>query len=54
MKDYEEFKNLRKEKDKNNPFCALYYLESGESFVVYYYDRRNISSGDGQKATPAY
>ena len=30
MKDYEEFKNLRKEKDENNPFCALYFLESGE------------------------
>ena len=34
MKDYEEFKNLRKEKDENNPFCALYFLESGESFYL--------------------
>ena len=34
MRDYEEFKDLRKEEDKNNPFCALYLLESGESFYL--------------------
>ena len=34
MKDYEEFKHLRREVDSNNPFCALYYLESGESFYL--------------------
>ena len=34
MRDYEEFKNLRKEEDKNNPFSALYFLESGESFYL--------------------
>ena len=34
MKDYEEFKDLRKEEDKNNPFSALYFLESGESFYL--------------------
>ena len=34
MREYEEFKNLRKEKDENNPFCALYFLESGESFYI--------------------
>ena len=31
MKDYEEFKHLKKLEDKNNPFCALYEYESGES-----------------------
>ena len=34
MRDYEEFKDLRKEEDKNNPFSALYLLESGESFYL--------------------
>lgn len=34
MKDYVEFQNLRREVDPNNPFCALYYLESGESFYL--------------------
>lgn len=34
MRDYEEFKDLRKEEDKNNPFSALYFLESGESFYL--------------------
>ena len=34
MNDYPEFTNLRKEEDKNNPFCALYFYESGESFYI--------------------
>ena len=34
MRDYEEFKDLRKENDENNPFSALYFLESGESFYL--------------------
>ena len=34
MKDYIEFKHLIKKEDPNNPFCALYYLESGESFYI--------------------
>ena len=34
MNDYHEFAHLRKEEDKNNPFCALYYYESGESFYI--------------------
>ena len=34
MRDYEEFKDLRKEEDKNNPFSVLYFLESGESFYL--------------------
>lgn len=34
MKDYPEFANLEKRVDQNNPFCALYYLESGESFYI--------------------
>lgn len=34
MKDYVEFQNLRKETDPNNPFCALFFLESGESFYL--------------------
>ena len=34
MKDYEEFKDLRREVDPNNPFSALYFYESGESFYL--------------------
>ena len=34
MRDYEEFKDFRKEEDKSNPFSALYFLESGESFYL--------------------
>ncbi len=34
MKDYPEFTHLRKEEDKNNPFCALYFYPSGESFYI--------------------
>ena len=34
MKDYEEFKHLRREVDPNNPFSALYFCESGESFYL--------------------
>ena len=34
MKDYIEFTHLEKRHDPNNPFCTLYYLESGESFYI--------------------
>ena len=34
MKEYEEFKHLFKKEDPNNPFSALYFLESGESFYI--------------------
>ena len=34
MKDYEEFKHLIKKEDPHNPFCALYFFESGESFYI--------------------
>ena len=34
MKDYPEFAHLRQEEDKNNPFCALYFYKSGESFYI--------------------
>ena len=34
MKEYVEFANLEQRKDPNNPFCALFYLESGESFYL--------------------
>ena len=34
MKDYEEFKHLTKKEDPHNPFCALYFYESGESFYI--------------------
>jgi hypothetical protein len=34
MRDYEEFKDLRKEEDKSNPFSALFFLEGGESFYL--------------------
>ena len=34
MKEYPEFKHLKKEIDQDNPFSALYYLESGESFYL--------------------
>ena len=34
MKDYPEWKHLRKEVDPNNPFCALYFYPSGESFYL--------------------
>ena len=34
MKDYEEFKHLKREIDHNNPFSALYVYESGESFYL--------------------
>ena len=34
MKDYEEFKHLRREVDPNNPFSALYFYESVESFYL--------------------
>ena len=30
----EEFKDLRQEKDNNNPFSNLFFLDSGESFYV--------------------
>ena len=31
---YEEFKNYKEIKDINNPFCAHYLLDSGESFYI--------------------
>ena len=34
MKDYPEWQHLRKEIDPNNPFCALYFYEGGESFYL--------------------
>ena len=34
MKDYPEWKHLKKENDPNNPFCALYFYPSGESFYI--------------------
>ena len=34
MKDYPEFKHLVKKEDPNNPFCALYFYPSGESFYL--------------------
>ena len=34
MKDYPEWQHLRKEVDPNNPFCALYFYPSGESFYL--------------------
>ena len=34
MRKYLEFEHLKQVKDPNNPFCALYYLESGESFYL--------------------
>lgn len=32
--NYEEFQNLRLIKDEKNPFCALYVLDTGESFYL--------------------
>ena len=34
MKDYPEFASFIKKEDTNNPFCALYFLDSGESFYI--------------------
>ena len=34
MKEYPEFAHLRQEIDPNNPFCALFFYESGESFYL--------------------
>ena len=34
MKDYPEFAQFNKKHDSNNPFCALYVLETGESFYI--------------------
>ena len=31
---FEEFKDLRQELDKNNPFSNFYFYETGESFYV--------------------
>ena len=31
---FEEFRDLRQELDKNNPFSNLYFYETGESFYV--------------------
>ena len=34
MKDYPEWQHLKRQFDINNPFCALYFYESGESFYL--------------------
>ena len=34
MREYEEFKHLKRTTDPNNPFCAFYHFESGESFYL--------------------
>ena len=34
MKEYPEFAHLRQVIDPNNPFCALFFYESGESFYL--------------------
>ena len=34
MREYEEWKQLRKEVDPNNPFSALFFYESGECFYL--------------------
>ena len=34
MNDYPEFAHLIKVEDPNNPFCTLYFYESGESFYI--------------------
>ena len=34
MKEYPDFVHLKKEVDENNPFSALYFYESGESFYI--------------------
>ena len=34
MNDYPEFAHFKKVEDPNNPFCALYFYESGESFYI--------------------
>ena len=34
MKDYPEWQHLIKEVDPNNPFCALFFYPSGESFYL--------------------
>ena len=34
MREYEEFKHLKRLEDKNNPFCALFQYESGETFYL--------------------
>ncbi len=31
---YEEFKDYKQVKDRNNPFCNCYVLDSGETFYV--------------------
>ena len=34
MREYEEWKELKRETDPNNPFCALFYYPSGECFYL--------------------
>ena len=31
---YEEFSHLKQVEDKNNPFCNLYYYDTGECFYI--------------------
>lgn len=32
--NYPEFEHLRRVEDKNNPFCNLYFYETGECFYI--------------------
>ena len=34
MRDYEEWKHLKKSSDPNNPFCAVYSYPDGETFYI--------------------
>ena len=34
MRDYEEWKYLKKSEDPNNPFCAIYSYPTGETFYL--------------------
>ena len=34
MRDYEEWKHLKKSSDPNNPFCAIYSYPDGETFYL--------------------
>ena len=34
MRDYEEWKHLKKINDPNNPFCAVYSYPDGETFYI--------------------
>ena len=34
MREYEEWKNLKKSQDPNNPFCTIYSYPDGETFYI--------------------